>query len=298
MLPTLSTNRISSVHSENSAKMDLLKLLLWILFYTGIIVLLIDYLPRLLPNYRLAKSLPNPGLTHVWTAVRFLYSLTPEKCHTVPRAWAKEHRRTYAVWAFGRFSLQVINASVMQTILSSTKHAHKGAVYHIIKPFLGEGLLISNDKKWLHRRRILTPAFHFDILRQFLPIFREERHKLSHQLLIAAENNEAVNLAPTMSKFTLNTVCETSMGVKLDSLTEADAYRSNIYNIGEKILERHLKPWLQIPAIYKWSPNRFQMDALLQPVHRFTRNVITAHRQATVHNRSGATYSTTADDNM
>lgn len=291
--------------------MDLLKLVLWILFYIGVIIFIIDYFPRLLPNYRLAKSLPNPGLTHVWTAVRFLYSLTPEKCHTVPREWAKEFGQTYGVWAFGRFSLQVINASVMQTILCSTKHTHKGAVYHIIKPFLGEGLLISNDKKWLQRRRILTPAFHFHILQQFLPIFREERHKLCHQLQIAAENNEAVNLAPTMSKFTLNTVCETSMGVKLDSFTEADAYRRNIYNIGEKILERHLKPWLQVQAIYKWSRNRFQMDALLEPVHRFTRNVIKVHREATVHNKNGgstelnrnddhgkATYSTTADDNM
>lgn len=168
----------------------------------------------------------------------------------------------------------------MQTILSSSQHNHKGPTYHILKPFLGEGLLISNEKKWLHRRRILTPAFHFGVLKQFLPVFRGEQEKLRRQLERAAEENLEVDLATTMSTFTLNTICETSMGVKLDTVSGAKEYRRNIFEIGEKILERHLKPWLHITAIYNLSWNRFQMDALLKPVHHFTRKVIRLRRES------------------
>ena len=44
--------------------------------------------------------------------------------------------------------------------------------------FIGEGLLTSSGKKWRRHRKMLTPAFHFDILKQYMPIYNEMSHKL------------------------------------------------------------------------------------------------------------------------
>ena len=42
--------------------------------------------------------------------------------------------------------------------------------YVNIYPWLGDGLLLSGGPKWARNRRLLTPAFHFDILRPYMAI--------------------------------------------------------------------------------------------------------------------------------
>lgn len=37
----------------------------------------------------------------------------------------------------------------------------------------GEGLLIANGARWVRSRRLLTPAFHFDILKPYLKVYAE-----------------------------------------------------------------------------------------------------------------------------
>ncbi|XP_046579972.1 ultra-long-chain fatty acid omega-hydroxylase-like [Haliotis rubra] len=42
--------------------------------------------------------------------------------------------------------------------------------YDMGVPWLGEGLLIANGDRWARSRRLLTPAFHFDILKPYFSI--------------------------------------------------------------------------------------------------------------------------------
>ena len=37
----------------------------------------------------------------------------------------------------------------------------------------GEGLLCSNGKKWERSRRLLTPAFHFDVLKPYVRVYND-----------------------------------------------------------------------------------------------------------------------------
>ncbi len=51
-------------------------------------------------------------------------------------------------------------------------------VYAFLKPWLGPGLLISTGKKWARNRRLLTPGFHFDVLKPYVKIHWNSAKKL------------------------------------------------------------------------------------------------------------------------
>jgi len=43
---------------------------------------------------------------------------------------------------------------------------------------VGEGLLVANGARWLRSRRLLTPAFRFDILKPYLKVYAESADTL------------------------------------------------------------------------------------------------------------------------
>ena len=46
----------------------------------------------------------------------------------------------------------------------------KTSLYRLAIPWLGEGLLIAGGDKWARSRRLLTPAFHFDVLKPYVDV--------------------------------------------------------------------------------------------------------------------------------
>lgn len=71
-----------------------------------------------------------------------------------------------------------------------------------------EGLLISKPSKWFKRRRILTPAFHFKILEQFIEICDRTSGIFVQNLLKEAELNEGlINIEHWVNLVTLDVIC-------------------------------------------------------------------------------------------
>lgn len=56
--------------------------------------------------------------------------------------------------------------------MTTVQNTEKSFMYKFMSEFVGGGLLTSSGPKWVKRRKMITPTFHFNILKQFIPVFR------------------------------------------------------------------------------------------------------------------------------
>lgn len=79
-------------------------------------------------------------------------------------------------------------------------------------------LLIILGDKWHRDRRLITPAFHFGILHDFAGVISDKVEILNNHIeeQVAKNSNKPINIFPSLIKFTLDTVCQTVMGIDMD----------------------------------------------------------------------------------
>ncbi|KAJ8915090.1 hypothetical protein NQ315_014345 [Exocentrus adspersus] len=159
----------------------------------------------------------------------------------------------------------------IRLILSNNKHNTKNVFYKFVKEWLGNGLLTSSGDKWHNRRKLLTPAFHFMILQSYVDIFNKETISLVKALEQDCGKSYTNVLIP-VTNFTLNSIGETSLGVKLDK--GYNWYKEAVHKFGILLLRRVVRPWLFNDFIYKLTPLARQQRKSVETLHEFSRNVI------------------------
>lgn len=204
---------------------------------------------------------------------------------------------SYVSRFFGLWNYHVCSAKDAEIVLGSSKHINKRNIYNFLHPFLKTGLLTSNGEKWHYRRRMLTPAFHFDILKEYYEVFKEESDKLVLSLRNAVETE--LNIVPIATQFTLNTICESAMGVKLSDLgNDGIVYRENIYKVGKLLFFRLIRPWLRLDFLYSILGYKKQLDEVLQPVLAFTESIVKQRKETFVVETPVEATTNAADENI
>lgn len=66
----------------------------------------------------------------------------------------------------------------VEIILGSNVHLTKSTEYRFFKPWLGDGLLISNGEKWRSHRKLIVPAFHNFVLKTFCGAFNRNSWRI------------------------------------------------------------------------------------------------------------------------
>ncbi|CAH0554653.1 unnamed protein product [Brassicogethes aeneus] len=194
------------------------------------------------------------------------------------RQWGLEFYPIYRAGVCSETSANMVGAEDIEQIISSTQHSSKSEIYRILENWLGTGLLTSAGAKWQHRRKILTPAFHFNILQQFIQVFNGETEKLveTYYKLLEDRQEVSIDVTSTITQFTLCTINETSMGIKLDFHDEENKnYKQAVYEIGQLFLERLLRPWLWRDIFYYFlTKNGLREKKLVKMLHKYTNKVI------------------------
>ncbi|XP_076810138.1 cytochrome P450 4F1-like [Clavelina lepadiformis] len=123
--------------------------------------------------------------------------------------------------------------------------------YKFIRPWIGDGLLVSKGKKWKRNRQLLTPAFHHKTLKPYTAIFNATAKvlldKWKHQINTPLEIHEPVSL------MTLDTILQCAMSSKTDCQLSSGkhAYIAAVRALSENLTKRFFNPLYLIDWIYK-----------------------------------------------
>ncbi|NP_001165978.1 cytochrome P450 4AB12 isoform X1 [Nasonia vitripennis] len=243
---------------------------------------------------KLVNKIPGPRPIPILGNM-LLLNVSSDKLFGIMRELINSYYPILKVWFCTNAMVGLRHPDDLEVILSSQKAIDKSYVYGYLEPWLKTGLLTSTGDKWRARRKILTPAFHFQILKKYMDITSEQGEKMIDALRQKKEMVE--NIVPMCSTFTLNIICESAMGVALDKIDakELKEYKMAIHDMGDVVVQRSVQPyvldWMMSPLI---KLGRMQKNALTV-LHKFTDKVLKERRN--YHNRTENKYLHELDDN-
>ncbi|GMT22275.1 hypothetical protein PFISCL1PPCAC_13572, partial [Pristionchus fissidentatus] len=168
----------------------------------------------------------------------------------------------------------------VQVILESNTLITKSSQYDIISKWIGTGLLTSTTEKWFGRRKMITPTFHFNILKGYVDVFVKQGQIFVDQLEKHADTGREMDVFPFIKRCALDIICETAMGTSMDTQTGGNAeYVDAVKRLSEIVWNFQRFPWLWLKPIWYGCGMGFEFDRLVKMTNDFTRKVIAERRR-------------------
>ncbi|XP_050681338.1 cytochrome P450 4C1-like isoform X1 [Leptidea sinapis] len=169
----------------------------------------------------------------------------------------------------------ICNPDDVQALINGSKYNGKGFVYDFSRPWLGDGLLLSDGVKWHQRRKILTPAFHFNILKNFYSILLDNSEILLDRIETEV-SQPRTEILDIVSDYTLRSICETAMGTKLDEETTdfGITYKNSLSSLGTLSVLRAQRVWQYSDLIYNLTSRGQEFHSTLKTTHEFRDKVV------------------------
>lgn len=170
----------------------------------------------------------------------------------------------------------VFRPNTAEEVYKNQKLSTKSYFYKFLNNWLGDSLLMSYGQKWHERRRLLTPAFHFKILEQFLNVFNRQFTVLVRLLNEQIDKSpEGFDIQSNIHNCMLDNICETAMGVNIRAQEQSGGEVIRTYYRQQDILMTRAKcAWLWPDLIFRLSSFGREEQRNLVILHGFTRKVI------------------------
>ncbi|CAH2276590.1 cytochrome P450 4F22 isoform X1 [Pelobates cultripes] len=245
---------------------------------------------EILSLYHNTKSASQPGILKTLSSISRQFWMLQEIASespvpTTPKALGLI-RAPFSITKGCTFQGQIRYVSNPETIkpmlAASASIAPKDDLFYgFLRPWLGDGLLLSRGEKWGKHRRLLTPAFHFDILKNYVKIFSKcadimhaKWRKLTANCPVSLDMFEHISL------MTLDSLLKCTFSYDSGCQEKSSDYIAAIYELSALVAHRYQYPLHHIDFIYYLSSNGQRFRRACNIVHGFTAGVVQQRKDA------------------
>ncbi|XP_076097048.1 leukotriene-B4 omega-hydroxylase 3-like [Mytilus galloprovincialis] len=207
-------------------------------------------------------------------------SVDVNQINTLTRRFPKFYR----VW-FGPFTpvVSLVHPDSVKVLLKTAepKPVGHGPTYRTLIPWLGEGLLIAGGSKWARSRRLLTPAFHFEILKGYQTINNQCVDILINILEKYADTGESFDLFQLISNCTLDIILQSAFSYKTNCQHDRlqHSYCKAITEVTKLASRRNRNPLMMFDIIYNMTSDGKLFKQNCDYIHSVADSVIDSRKK-------------------
>uniref|UniRef100_H2YZR5 Uncharacterized protein n=1 Tax=Ciona savignyi TaxID=51511 RepID=H2YZR5_CIOSA len=153
-------------------------------------------------------------------------------------------------------------------VLANSSAPKAPMLYEYLRPWIGDGLLLSSGNKWKRNRRLLTPAFHFEILKPYTQIFNKTSTAMLNKW--SKHAGQSYDIYGDVSNMAFSAMMQCTMSTELESNQEEgeDNYSIIFDLLTEIIIKRINFPLLMVDWIFNLTPSGRRFWKLVDFVHK------------------------------
>ncbi|XP_006163830.1 cytochrome P450 4A11 isoform X2 [Tupaia chinensis] len=190
--------------------------------------------------------------------------------------WVEKFPSACPRWLRGsKVLFQVYDPDYMKVILGrSDPNVHD--THRFLTPWIGCGLLLLEGQKWFQHRRMLTPAFHFDILKPYVRLMANSVQAMLDKWENLTDQDTPLEILGHMSMMTLDTMmkCAFSYQGRGQMDRQSQCYLQAIGDMGKQLFSRVRNVFYRNDLIYRLTPAGRQALHNCQIIHEHTDRVI------------------------
>ncbi|GAX76407.1 hypothetical protein CEUSTIGMA_g3852.t1, partial [Chlamydomonas eustigma] len=160
------------------------------------------------------------------------------------------------------FKLVVILDVDMAKEVLVTKNYPKSFTYDSFYFLIGgkKSILVSGGNLWHEQRMVFNPGFHYQYLKNLVPIFASNTERLVSILDKRCVTQEVVSMHLLLTKLTMDIICEVVLGVTFNVLTEEEGRTSELYSSFKELMDNIL--WFFKRQGIEWTRDYLPWNAL------------------------------------
>ena len=260
-------------------------LVLLVTFVLKGLFITVDYLRRVLPSIRALKAFPLEKPHWLYGHLKVHPGSNHEGLMT-HLEWTRKHPR-YFVLMIGplRAALFLNHPETVRLMLHTAepKNVVGGGGYSLLSPWIGDGLLLSSGQKWFRNRKLLTPGFHFDVLKPYVQIVSSCTDVMLDKFEAAANTapGRSQEIYAPVSLCTLDIIlkCAFSTTKPIQSRGSRDPYVSTVSRLGAAIIKRARNPLMYFDTLYYRTRLGGEFRDACEYSHRVAEEVISERKR-------------------
>ncbi|XP_053326242.1 cytochrome P450 4B1-like [Spea bombifrons] len=189
--------------------------------------------------------------------------------------WMEKYPNAFPLWVGKFFGCLVITDPEYAKAVFGRSDPKTSTVYSFLVPWIGKGLLVLSGDTWFQHRRLLTPGFHYDVLKPYVKLISDSTKVLLDKWDHLCDGEKSVELFHHVSLMALDSIMKCAFSYNSNCQTDSEnSYIRAVYELSYLIHHRSRVFPYHNDLLYYLSPHGFRFRKACKIAHRHTENVI------------------------